>query len=298
MIMGNETWEMPPAEHPVGIYLGLILSSFILGVGSIVLFISLYTLFNSEGLKFTSDFVGRLLLFFGSAYGAVASISALYNIVSFQGVRIKKVEKEFKDFTVYARPLVEEVIRQRLVSQNVAQQLEQMKKRETFKGPSERISATWNETLILVAILANATVGLYLFLDRYPWDLVPYSLIFLAVAWWVVIARHFDFLNDSRSYYIPAIYVLIIPSLSIILRGYLELHQVLFLVFFSLVPYILGMYTYYSQITQGRMPSFIPERFKGSGSAPEGEETWEESLEEGEAPERLQKFMPPRNKGD
>ncbi len=296
--MGNETWEMPPAEHPIGVYLGLILSSFILGIGSIVLFISLYSLFKSEGLKFTSDFVGRLLLFFGSAYGAVASVSALYNIVSFQGVRIKKVEKEFKDFTVYARPLVEEVIRQRLVSQNVAQQLEQMKKRETFKEPSERVSATWNETLILVAILANATVGLYLYLDRYPWDMVPYSLIFLAVAWWVVIARHFDFLNDSRSYYIPAIYVLIIPSLSIILRGYLELHQVLFLVFFSLVPYILGMYTYYSQITLGRMPSFVPERFRGSGSAPDREETGEESLEEGEAPERLQRFMPPKNKGD
>jgi hypothetical protein len=298
MMMGDEIWEMPPAEHPIGVYLGLVLSSFILGIGSVVLFISLYSLFKSEGLKFTSEFVGRLLLFFGSAYGAVASISALYNIVSFQGVRIKKVEKEFKDFTVYARPLVEEVIRQRLVSQNVAQQLEQMKKRETFKEPSERVSATWNETLILVAILANATVGLYLYLDRYPWDMVPYSLIFLAVAWWVVIARHFDFMNDSRSYYIPAIYVLITPSLSIILRGYLELHQVLFLVFFSLVPYILGMYTYYSQITLGRMPSFIPERFRGSGSAPDGEERGEENLEETEAPARLKKFMPPRNKGD
>jgi hypothetical protein len=296
--MENETWEMPPAEHPIGVYLGLILSTFILSIGSVVLFISIYSLFKSEGLKFTSDFVGRLLLFFGSAYGAVASISALYNIVSFQRVHIKKVEKEFKDFTVYARPLVEEVIRQRLVSQNVAEQLEQMKKRESFKEPSATVSASWNETLILVAILGNATVGLYLYLDRYPWNMVPYSLIFLAVAWWVVIARHFDFINDSRSYYFPAIYVLIVPSLSIILRGYLELHQVLFLVFFSLVPYILGMYAYYSQITLGRMPSFVPERFRGHLAATVGEETGEEGLEDAEAPKRLQKFMPPKNKGE
>ena len=298
--MVDETWELPPAEHPIGVYFGLILSSFILGIGSVVLFISIYSLFKSEGFRLTSDFIGRLLLFFGSTYGAVASITALYNMVSFQRTHVKKVEKEFKDFTVYARPLVEEVIRQRLVSQSVVQQLEQMKKTETLRGPSEKASSRWNETLILIAILGNATVGLYLYLDRYPWNMVPYSLIFLAIAWWGVIARHFDFLNDSRSYYIPAIYVLIIPSLSIVLRGYLELHQVLFLVFFSLVPYILGMYAYYSYIVLGRLPSFMPGRMQGS-APPHG---MEEGMEEEEprtgteTPKRLKEFMPPKNKGE
>jgi hypothetical protein len=297
--MVEETWELPPAEHPIGVYLGLILSSFILGVGSIVLFVSLYTLFITEGFRFTSDFIGRLLLFFGSTYGAFASITALYNIISFQRAHVKKVEKEFKDFTVYARPLVEEVIRQRLVSQSVAQQLEQMKRAETYKGPTEKASVKWNETLILIAILGNVTVGLYLFLDRNPWNLVPYSLIFLAIAWWVVIARHFDLLDDSRSYYIPAIYVLLIPSLSIILRGYLQLNQVLFVVFFSLLPYILGMYTYYSYITLGRLPSFLPERFRGPESLAALEGAGMEELSNGTEPsKRLQEFMPPKNKGE
>ncbi|MFQ5800421.1 MAG: hypothetical protein ACE5HH_01710, partial [Candidatus Hydrothermarchaeales archaeon] len=294
--MEDETWELPPAEHPIGVYLGLILSSFILGVGSIVLFISIYALFKAEGFHLTSNFIGRILLFFGSAYGTVASLTALYNMVRFQRLHVKKVEKEFKDFTVYARPLVEEVIRQRLVSQNIAQQLEQMKKAEVFKGRAEKVTARWNETLILVAIMGNVTVGLYLYLDRYPWNMVPYSLIFLAVAWWAVIARHFDFINDSRSYYIPAIYVLIIPSLSIILRAYLELHQVLFLVFFSLVPYILGMYIYYSHVVLGQLPSFIPGRFRGPEQPEELEgESKEDETAEHKTPRKLQEFMPPKN---
>ncbi|MFV2040802.1 MAG: hypothetical protein ACC644_02305 [Candidatus Hydrothermarchaeales archaeon] len=298
--MGEENWELPPAEHPIGVYLGLVLSAFILGVGSVVLFISIYTLFQADGLRFSSDFVGRLLLFFGSAYGAIASFSAIYNIISFQRAHVKKVEKEFKDFTVYARPLVEEVIRQRLVSQNVSEQLEQMKNRETFKGPQEKGSTSWNETLILVAILGNATVGLYLYLDRYPWNMVPYSLIFLAIAWWVVIARHFDFINDSRSYYIPAIYVLIVPSLSIVLRGYIELHQVLFVVFVSLVFYILGMYIYYSKITLGRFPSFVPGRFGGGDSSAEAASDGKAGggSQNGGNDNRLKEFLPPKNNGD
>ncbi len=295
--MVEETWELPPAEHPVGVYVGLVLSSFILGVGSIVLFLSLYALFQADGFRLTSDFIGRLILFFASAYGAAASISALYSMVSFQRTHVKKVEKEFKDFTVYARPLVEEVIRQRLVSQNVAQQLEQMKKKDVYREKGEKVSSSWNETLILVAIMGNVTVGLYLYLDRYPWNMVPYSLIFLAIAWWIVVARHFDMLNDSRSYYIPAIFVLLIPSLSIILRGYFELHQVLFMVFFALIPYILGMYTYYSYVTLGQLPSFIPGRLRPPESTSGEEAQGEKKPQENERTNRLNEFMPPKNKG-
>jgi hypothetical protein len=294
--MEDESWELPPAEHPIGVYLGLVLSSFILGLGAVVLFISLYSLFKTEGFNLTTDFIGRLLLFFASAYGAVASMSALYNIAAYQRTHVKKVEKEFKGFTVYARPLIEEVIRQRLVSQNVMQQLEQMRKTKTFTGTSEKGTSRWNETLILVAILGNATVGLYLFLDRYPWDLVPYSLIFLAVAWWIVIARHFDFLNDSRSYYLPAIYILIVPSLSIILRAYLELHQVLFVVFISLVIYIIAMYTYYSHIILGVLPSFIPNRFRGGDSPVKNAAVINNGLKNGN--NKIEEFMPPKKNGE
>jgi hypothetical protein len=303
--MGDEIWELPPAEHPIGVYLGLILSSFILGLGSVVLFISIYVIFKTEGFHLTSNFVGRILLFFGSAYGTVASLSALYNMAKLQHKQTRKIEKEFKDFTVYARPLVEEVIRQRLVSQKVAQQLDQMKKTETYKGVSEKVSARWNETLILIAIMGNVTVGLYLYLDRYPWGMVPYSLIFLAIGWWIVIARHFDFINDVRSYYLPAIYILIIPSLSIVLRAYLQLHQVLFLVFFSLVPYVLGMYAYYSYTLLGQLPSFIPERFRSAEPPLEFEGKFDERMIGKEEPERekepknrLQEFMPPKDKGE
>ncbi len=295
--MEGETWELPPAEHPIGVYLGLVLSFIILGIGSVVLFLSIYSLFQTEGFRLTSDFVGRILLFFGSSYGAIAALTALYKIVKTQSHYSKKVEKEFRDFTVYARPLVEEVIRQRVVSQRISEQLEQLKKTQEIVTPSETSRNRWNETLVLIAILGNASVGLYLFLDRYPWELVPYSLIFLAFGWWLVIARHFDLISETRSYYIPAIYILIVPTLSIVLRAYLELHQVLFFVFFSLVPYIISMYTYYSYIALGKLPSYVPEKFFGK-ELENADLSKEKKYEENDAPEGLKKFMPPNNKGE
>lgn len=298
--MGEETWELPPAEHPIGVYLGLVLSTFILGVGSVVLFLSIYSIFKNSGFNFTSEFIGRILLFFGSSYGALSSLSALYSMVSFQRTHVKKVEKEFKDFTIYARPLVEEVIRQRLVSQGITEQLEQLQRAERKGGSvtSKGVASREYETLVLVAILANITVGLYLYHDRNPWTFVPYSLMILAFGWWFVVARYFDFIRDPRSWYIPAIYILIVPSLSIILRGYLDLHQVLFIVFASLIPYILGMYTYYSSITLGQLPSFIPQRFKGSSGSQGPEDV--RSHDEGNESDldRLREFMPPKNKGE
>jgi len=288
--MGDETWTLPSPEHPLGVYLGLAVSAFILGVGSAVLFLSIYQLFKSQGFSLSTDFLVRLILFFGSAYGAGASVAALYRMVSLHRAQVRKVEKEFKDFTVYARPLIEEVIRQRLTSQRLASQLEQLKKgremRAEGQGPTR-----WYETLILIAILANISVGLYLYLDRYPWQVVPYSLIVLAFAWFLVIARHFEMLSDIRAWYVPAVYVLILPSLSIILRGYLALHQVLFLVFLTLVVYILAMYSYYSYVSLGQLPTFIPERFRAPGKG--------EAAEEGETPSlegKLEEFLPPRER--
>ncbi len=295
----EQKWDLPPAEHPIGVYLGLLLSTLILGVGSAVLFISIYTIFQKDGFNLTSDFVGRILLFFASAYGAISALTALYNMVSFQRRYTKKVEKEFKEFTVYARPLVEEVIRQRLVSQKISEQLDQLKKSEKISGETENGvgAARWNETLILVALLGNISVGLYLYLERYPWELVPYSLIVLAVAWWIVIARHFEFVSDSRSYYLPAIYILIIPSLSIILRAYMDLHQVLFFVYLSLIPYLLGMYAYYSHVTTGHLPSFLPdflkERVEGVS-----QEKKEATSAENTASGKLKEFMPSKKKGE
>ncbi|GBE56604.1 hypothetical protein BMS3Bbin16_00813 [archaeon BMS3Bbin16] len=88
--------------------------------------------------------------------------------------------------------------------------------------------------------------------------------------------------------------MLIVPSLSIVLRGYIELHQVLFVVFLSLLFYILGMYVYYSKITLGRVPSFVPTRFGGDNSSV-GDGAGEV---QSQGNNRLKEFMPPKNNGE
>jgi hypothetical protein len=297
--MEESNWELPAEEHSVGVYIGLAIGAIVLGVGSAILFITIYDGFKKEGLQITSLFVLRALLFFGSVYATLASVVALRNIVSLQRFRTTKVGKEFKNFTLYARPLIEEVILQRILTQQIAQQLEQTKKAETYKEFSRKGATRWNETLVLIAIMASLSIGLFLYHDNHPFGLVPYSLVFLAIGWWVVIARHFEFLNDTRSFYIPAIYVLIVPSLSIILRAYIQIHEALFVVFFSLLPYVLGMYIYYGYITLGMLPTFIPSRFRGFEPPIKSEDVKkEEQSKENEVKDRLLEFMPPNNKGD
>lgn len=256
----EEVFELPPAEHPIGIYVGLLIAAAVLGIGSIVLFLAVYNIFKTQGLTFSNLLLFRLLVMFASAYGAFSCIAALYSIASTQKKYVKKVDKEFKDFITYARPLVEEIIRQRIISYRIADQLEQMKRAQTTKPSAPTQNLKWYELLIFVALLGNISVGLYLYLSNNPWSLVPYSVIILALGWWLVFAWYFDLLTDITAFYIPAIYIVLLSPLSIILRAYLGLNEVLFVVFLTLAMYILLMYVYYSNLSFGTLPTFIPSK--------------------------------------
>lgn len=274
--------------HPVGVYAGLLLGGVILGVGAIVLFREFLVTLSKGGLAFTTEIMIQMGLMVFSAFASFACFVAFYRIFTLQREMAKKVSQEFKDFITYASPLVEEVMRQRLMGEQLLQELDRLQntivmreEKHSWKREGALMAkiTRWEEFLLFVAVLTSMTLGLFVYLERHPWELVPYSLILLAIVWWVVVARFFGILFDTRSYYLPALFILVVPSLSITLRAFLEPYQAVYVVFILLFFYIVGMYTYYNYLTTGHAPMIISRGRGGMG--------------ERGVPPQLRGYMPP-----
>jgi hypothetical protein len=289
------TPRLPESEHSIGLYLGLLIGAVILFLGSGIILVGIYSIFREEGISFSTPIIARLALFVITIFSAFAAFSAFLKMFKLERFLGKKSEREFKDFLYFARPLLEEVIRQRLVTQQLVTQVEQIRKEEKM-APGGAESTRWNEFLFFVAILSTATVGLFLFITQNPWRIIPYSVIFMAIAWYIVMAYYFGLLWEPKSYYIPAIFILIIPSLAILMRSYINIDQANFLVFILLGIYILTMYAYYSQKTMGRLPFFLPARLRGAGSTSEESAGKNTQINNGGVSSKLQEYMPPNNK--
>jgi MFS family permease len=280
--------EPPPEGHPIGVYAGLLIGGIILGIGAVVLFREFLITISKGGLTFTSQNIVQATLMILSAFSSFACFLAFIRIFTLQREMAKKVSKEFKDFITYARPLVEEVMRQRMVGEQLLQELEKLhnaiilgEEKYSWKKETALMAkiTRWEEFLLFVAVLTSMTLGLFVYLERHPWELVPYSIIFLAIAWWVIIARFFGIIFDTRSYYIPALFILVVPSLSIILRAFMEPYQAVYVVFILLFFYIVGMYTYFNYLTTGSVPRII---LRGRGG-----------FREGRVPPPLRGYLPP-----
>lgn len=285
-------WELPPEEHAVGVYVGLVLGGVVLAIGTVIIFLDLLVLFQEQGFIFTPIVLFRLLLLMIVAYASMACFSGLFRMMSLQRMQVKKVDKEFKNFVMYARPLVEEVIKQRVIGEKISEKLDQVGRGEEISGEGMGIvkvepqATRWAEFLVLVAILGNISVAIFLYLLEYPWGYVPYSIIILAVAWWLVMANFFGLLGDSRSYYLPAAFILIMPTLSIVLRTYMLDFQVLAGVFFIMLIYVLAMYVHFSYLATGKIPDFVPG--PSSLKRPRGR-----VVRKKEVPSKLKRFLPP-----
>jgi len=259
--------ELPPEEHAVGIYAGLALGALVLGVGTLVLFRDMLTTFQREGLRINLVLVFRFLLMLISAYASLACVLGLSRLIGLQRMLVRKVDKEFRDFVMYARPLVEEIIRQRIIGEKIIESFEKMGRYRSMEWEKKRFEGPggpqvggfpkWGEFLLFVALLGNISVGLFLYSIDFPWQLVPYNVIILGIMWWFIISRYFGLLTDIRSYYVPAIFILIMPSFAIILRAYILPYQSVYLVFAILFSYIVAMYVYFNYLVTGMLPEFF-----------------------------------------
>jgi hypothetical protein len=321
--------DLPPAEHAIGIYLGLLVGGLVLGIGAALLFRELFFTFTGKGIKINGVILFRILLFFATSFASLACFTGFYRIVFLQRSQVRKVDREFKDFTMYARPLVEEIIRQRVISENLSEKLDNISRRAGFGDksvydlgpPALRELAKRGEFLTSVAVLSSMSIGLFIYLERHPWELVPYSLIIMAAAWWYATSRYFDLTYDIRSYYIPAMFIMLMPSLSIILRAFIRPYQVVYLVFAILFLYVWAMYTYFDYITGGTAPEifsvvsskvmeFPPSRrlMKAVGNGdmservnglfPQRKNGGPGKAKNGDMPDRINGFFPPRKNAD
>lgn len=313
--------DLPPAEHAVGIYIGLLIGGLVLSIGALLLFRDLFLTFTTRGIKLDELILFQIFLFFASSFAAFACFIGFYRMVFLQKQQVKKVDSEFKDFTMYARPLVEEIIRQRIISEHLSEKLDNISRRAGFGDksafdpgpPALRELAKRGEFLTSVAVLSSMSIGLFIYLERHPWELVPYSLIIMAVAWWYVSARYFDLSYDIRSYYFPAMFILLMPSLSIILRAFIRPYEVVYLVFALLFLYVWVMYTYFDYLTGGKAPEifsvvstkvmdFPPSRrlvrAVGNGDVSERINGLFPNRKNGDMPDNINGFFPERKNGN
>lgn len=244
-----------PEQQDAGTYIGLLLGGIILTTGTAVLFSDLYSTFSTKGIDITFAIIFRMGLMLATAYGAISCFFALYRLAYLNRMFSKKIEEEFEDFVLYTRPFVEEVVRQRLAVEAVIAKLETLEKRSIESHPPREsqnlITSKWWEFLFFVALLTNISIGLYVYLEAHPFEMVPYSVIILGIAWWVLMAKYFGLLFDPRAIYIPAFFVAALPTLSILLRIILAPYQALFVVFLVLFFYVAAMYYYYRYLTTG-----------------------------------------------
>ncbi|SNQ60255.1 hypothetical protein [Candidatus Methanoperedens nitratireducens] len=243
-------------QQDSGTYIGLLLGGIILATGAVVLFSDLESTFSTRGIDITLSIIFRMGLMLASAYGAISCFFGLYRIAALNRMLSGKIGEEFEDFVLYTRPFIEEVIRQRLVVEKVMDKLETMEKRSIESTAVQQesksaVSTKWWEFLFYVALLTNISIGLYVYLEAHPYEMVPYSIIILGIAWWVLMAKYFGILFDPRGVYMPAFFIAALPTLSIVLRIFLAPYQALFIVFIGLFFYVAAMYYYYRYITMG-----------------------------------------------
>jgi len=256
------------------------------------------TTFQREGLRINLVLVFRFLLMLISAYAALACILGLSRLIGQQRMLVRKIDKEFRDFVMYARPLVEEIIRQRIIGEKIIESFEKVGRYKSMDlekqhfegshGPRASGFPKWGEFLLFVALFGNMSMGLFLYSIDFPWRLVPYNVIVLGILWWFIISRYFGLLTDIRSYYLPAIFILIMPSFAILLRAYILPYQSVYLVFGILFLYIVTMYIYSNYLVTGLLPEFfiaVPLKIKDVTTL------WKREVDKS-VPSKLREYLP------
>jgi hypothetical protein len=238
---------------------GILIAIIILSLVAVVLFTQITSgLKQGEVLTGENIFRGGLLV--ASAFAIFSCVRAAVRINDIKKTTVSKVEETFQDFATFASPLVQEVIVARMVNEKLIEKLDSMQEMtyyQTSKKVFDQQSLNWGEFLMQVGLLGSASVGLFVFLDQHPFNLVPYSLMILAIAWYVIIANFYNAWEDTRSYYIVAIFMLTVPSLSIALRAVFEYNQALYYTFVALLIYVYALYSYIKYIKTGLLPKSI-----------------------------------------
>lgn len=241
------------------LFFGVLIAIIILILVAVVLFTQI-TSGLKQGQVLTGDNIFRGGLFLASAFAIFSCVKAIIALNDIKKNNVSNVEETFQDFATFASPLVQEVIVARMVNEKLIGRLDELQglvNYQTSKKGFEQESLNWGEFLMQVGLLGSTSVGLFVFLDQHPFNLVPYSLMLLAVAWYLIIANFFDAWEDTRSYYIVAIFMLTVPSLSIALRAVFEYNQALYYTFVALLIYVYALYSYIKYIKTGLLPKSV-----------------------------------------
>lgn len=129
-------------------------------------------------------------------------------------------------------------------------------------GIGRRGGGTTVTTFLHLVLLANITLGVFIFLLQYPRGYVPYVLTILYVVWWLAITAEYDLWRISGAWTWVFVPILMIPTISIMTDILAGSYMLLAWMALGLVAYTGAYYLWGRYLIHGILPFDLQERLK------------------------------------
>jgi hypothetical protein len=111
------------------------------------------------------------------------------------------------------------------------------------------------ETLLRYLLLANLTVGLFIFAVLYQAAYVPYAITVVFVLWWVAVTADFELWRNTEAWAWAALPILTVPVVSILMFAVLRsLPALLTVMAVAMAGYVYGYYAWARYRATGVLP--------------------------------------------
>ncbi|MEA1907395.1 MAG: hypothetical protein U9N12_10705 [Euryarchaeota archaeon] len=252
-------------------------------------------IFNLTGDFDKPDFIANLILLaigIGVLYGAIVFVrrTMLYT---------QSIDLMFEDIYPKIEPVLREaasiqvdleLMSGRLDAMNT--NIEHLKKQVQTPAGSGGTGAgtgvavgTSVTTFLHLVMLANITLGVFMFLLQYSLWYVPYVLTLLYVIWWLAVTAEYDLWKVSKSWIWVFVPILIVPTISILTDILAGSYVLIAWMAIGLVAYTSAYYLWGRYLIQGILPYDLHRRLNLDHTKLSGLYRHQERSESQEPPE-------------
>ncbi|RZN37864.1 MAG: hypothetical protein EF813_05510 [Methanosarcinales archaeon] len=255
-------------------------------------------IFNLTGDFNKSDLIANLILLtigIGVLYGATVFIKR--NMLYTQSIDLM-----FEDLYPKIKPVLREaasiqidleMINSRLDAMNT--NIRHLKKQIQTPDVSSRTGAnasadtsiaigTRITTFLHLVMLANITLGAFIFLLQYPRWYVPYVLTLLYTIWWLAITAEYDLWKISKAWIWVFVPILIVPTISILTDILAGSYMLIAWMAIGLITYTSAYYLWGRYLIQGILPYDLHKRLNLNHTKPHAPSHHQERSESQEPP--------------
>ncbi|RKY40358.1 MAG: hypothetical protein DRP85_08705 [Candidatus Makaraimicrobium thalassicum] len=202
-------------------------------------------------------------------------IGVLYSAILFARRTVlysQSIDLAFEDIYPRIEPVLREVasvdvdldmMRDRLDAMNL--NIEHLR-REMRPADRSQLHGSGGDTSVTaflhLVLLANITLGAFIFLLQYPRGYVPYVLTILYVVWWLAITAEYDLWKISGAWTWVFVPILLVPTLSITTDILAGSYMLLAWMALGLVAYTGAYYLWGRYLIHDMLPFDLQERLK------------------------------------